>query len=473
MEEVRRFGRSLPSGPADEANVAVMSPVGLTVARLANGLGMTVCALDPYASPEIASINNVVLHLALSSLLEVSDFLTIHTPLLASTKGMISTAELASMKPGSRILNVARGGMIDEEALLEAIEKGHIAGAGMDVFTTEPPDPAGPATKLIAHPRVVATPHLGASTVEAQENVSLDVCSQVFSILSGELPRSAVNAPLILPEEYKKLQPFVRLVEKMGSLYTQHYTARQGRRHGQQNAFDLIYEGEISNVTNTKPLFAALVKGLLKGISSDTNVNIVNATLLAKERGLIINEQSSRDTPTHTYSSLVTLRARPSRSASQERHSPTVPYSGDQAQTIQGFCSGSEIFISQIDRFTTSFVPEGHLVICHNYDSPGKIGTVGSVLGKEGINIRFMSVAPLNTIAAEEERKVVVGGSGDDGKDDNQTGGGKEGDDEKGTSVRMENEALMILGVDKEVEAGVAEKLQAEKGILDVSVLFL
>jgi D-3-phosphoglycerate dehydrogenase len=129
---------------------------------------------------------------------------------------MLSSSELDTMKRGSRILNVARGGIIDESALLAGLESGHIAGAAIDVFTSEPPTADGDsaAAKLIAHPKCIATPHLGASTVEAQENVSIDVCEQVLQILAGDLPRSAVNAPIILPAEYKTLQPFVRLVEK-------------------------------------------------------------------------------------------------------------------------------------------------------------------------------------------------------------------------------------------------------------------
>lgn len=198
--------------------------VGLTVARIARGMGMTVIAYDPYASPSVASAASVELISTLEELLKKADFLTIHTPLIASTKGMISTAEFAMMKPTARVLNVARGGMLDEAALVEALDNGTIAGAGIDVFTSEPPKEGDTASKLIAHPKVVATPHLGASTHEAQENVSIDVCEQVLHILSGQLPRSAVNAPIILPEEYKTLQPFVELVEKMGGLYTQHYS---------------------------------------------------------------------------------------------------------------------------------------------------------------------------------------------------------------------------------------------------------
>ena len=200
-----------------------LGKVGLTVARLAKGLGMTVIAYDPYASPALAESHAIDLYDTLPSILPLCDFVTIHTPLLASTRGMISSIELSLMKPGSRILNVARGGTIDEDALLHSLETNHIFGAALDVFTSEPPpfDSTSTIDKLISHPRVISTPHLGASTVEAQENVSIDVCEQVLQILSGALPRSAVNAPIILPEEYKKLQPFVPLGRKDGqSLHT-------------------------------------------------------------------------------------------------------------------------------------------------------------------------------------------------------------------------------------------------------------
>lgn len=181
---------------------------------MARGLGMNVVAADPYASAAVATAANVTLVDSLAALLPQVDFLTIHTPMLASTRGMLSSSELDTMKRGARILNVARGGIVDEVALLAALESGQIAGAAIDVFTTEPPAPDSVAGKLIAHPRCIATPHLGASTVEAQENVSIDVCEQVLQILAGDLPRSAVNAPIILPAEYKTLQPFVKLVEK-------------------------------------------------------------------------------------------------------------------------------------------------------------------------------------------------------------------------------------------------------------------
>jgi D-3-phosphoglycerate dehydrogenase len=440
----------------------------MIVARSAKGLGMNVVAVDPYASAAVASSASVTLLSSLSEMLPVVDFLTIHTPLIASTKGMISTSELARMKPGSRILNVARGGTIDEMALLYALESGHVAGAAVDVFTSEPPAEDSSAAKLIAHPKVVATPHLGASTIEAQENVSIDVCDQVLQILQGALPRSAVNAPLILPEEYKKLQPFVQLIEKMGCLYTQHYTSvTTGPLN--RNTFDLIYQGEIAAISNTKPLFAALIKGLTTPISSSAglNVNIVNAELIARERGIVVNEQHSRDPSSHSYSSLVTLVARPpSRSSSQAplggstRTASSSDRRVQQQQIISGTCSGTQPLITRLDRFETSFVPEGTLLICHNYDSPGKIGVVGSILGRENVNINFMSVAPVSTKVPEEEEILAIHGAGHQ----------KIGADKDSNSL---NEALMILGIDRVVEGNVVNALVGEGGVLSGHVVML
>ncbi|KAK5279678.1 hypothetical protein LTR40_007450 [Exophiala xenobiotica] len=422
---------------------------------------------------------NVTLVESLSALLPLSDFLTIHTPMLASTRGMLSSSELDTMKRGSRILNVARGGIIDESAVLAGLESGHIAGAAIDVFTSEPPTADGDsaAAKLIAHPKCIATPHLGASTVEAQENVSIDVCEQVLQILAGDLPRSAVNAPIILPAEYKTLQPFVRLVEKMGSLYTQHFTSPNQPFGRNFNTFDLIYEGELAQMTSTKPLFAALIKGLTSPISDAEgfNVNIVNAEMVAKERGIFVNEQKSRDPSTQAYSSLVTLVARsPSRAPSLSRAASTTDAriavaaanagalggGGQQGDVgmqhiISGYCSDNSPFISRVDRFSTSFVPEGTLLICHNYDSPGKIGLVGSILGREGVNINFMSVAPATH--ASVSANVVKGGEASQDND----------------GALETNEALMILGVDKEVGEHVKKELVNAKGVLNVSSVTL
>lgn len=444
--------------------------VGLTVARIAHGMGMNLIAYDPYANPSLASAASVDLLQSLPELLKEADFLTIHTPLIASTKGMIGSAELELMKPTARILNVARGGMIDESALLSALENGTIAGAGIDVFSSEPPDANSSARALIAHPQVVATPHLGASTVEAQENVSIDVCTQVLSILSGSLPRSAVNAPIILPEEFRTLQPFVSLVEKMGSLYTQHCARNPSQQY--RTTFDVTYEGSLATLKSTQPLFAALVKGLLTPITAaeTLNINIVNAELVAKQRGILINENRSRENieQVEGYSSFVTLRARVdprSPSASRRLNDPfasagTAAASAarakaaqEDAHVISGFVSHNTPYISRLGRFSTSFVPSGTLLICRNYDSPGKIGVVGGRLGKAGVNIRSMSVAPLDR---DEE------GEGDElTKVDSLVQG------------RKENEALMILGVDGMVEDSVRKDLIGQEGVLEASVVVL
>lgn len=442
--------------------------MGLTVARLAKGLGMTVNALDPYASPAVAAAASVNLVTALPELLKSADFLTIHTPLIASTRGMIGEAELSQMRPGSRILNVARGGTIDEAALLASLESGHLAGAAVDVFTSEPPVADSTAAKLIAHPRAVVTPHLGASTVEAQENVSVDVCEQVLDILNGSLPRSAVNAPLILPEEYHKLQPFVRLVEKIGSLYTQHYAAvPEGSMT--RNTFDLIYQGEVASINNTKPLFAALIKGLLAPISGSEgiNINIVNAELVARERGIFVNEQHSRDpADTSSYSSLVTLVARPpSRASSRAPGHTDSSSTGPQGQAqriISGTCSGDQPLITRLGRFEASFEPEGTLLICENYDSPGKIGVVGSILGQEGVNINFMTVSPVSSkLATGQDQAEIIPSK--DGSADIRLKGMAPGS----------KEALMILGIDRGVSAQVTEDLVKEGGVLSAYAVTL
>ncbi|KAK1916735.1 hypothetical protein P3342_012379 [Pyrenophora teres f. teres] len=408
-----------------------LGKVGLTVARIANGLGMRLIAYDPYANPNLAAAASVTLRPSLAEILKEADFLTLHTPLIASTKGMIGKSELSTMKPTARILNVARGGMIDEDALVEALDAGTIAGAGIDVFTSEPPEQDSSASRLIAHPKVVATPHLGASTKEAQENVSIDVCEQVVSILSGELPRSAVNAPIVLPDEYRTLQPYINLVEKMGSLYTQHYSSV--KLGSFRTTFDLIYEGKLATINTTKPLFAAL--------------------LLAKERGILINEQRSRENVEEKpYSSFVTLRARASRSVSQQSRSRNASPSAsrtlqseDDDQIIQGFVSANRPFISRLDKFKGEFVPRGTLLICRNFDSVGKIGYVGNVLGKAGVNIKFMNVAPLDE-EVEERQNEQNGGQG-------------------------HKEALMILGVDGRVGEDVLKRLIGEEGVLEASVV--
>ncbi|KAH7275794.1 hypothetical protein FSOLCH5_005484 [Fusarium solani] len=406
-----------------------LGKVGMNVARMAKGLGMTVVAVDPYASADMARQAGVKLVSGLQELLPIVDFLTIHTPLLATTLDMIGEEELKKMKKTARVLNVARGGVYNEAALIKGLDEGWIAGAGIDVWSSEPLAPDSIAAQLSKHPKVVATPHLGASTIEAQENVSMDVCTQVLEILRGGLPTSAVNAPIIMPEEYRKLQPSVKLVEKMGRLYTQHFVRHKGGMMGGRR-FELIYHGDLASMSNTKPLFAALVKGLVSSFS-DSHVNIVNATLIAKEKGIVISETHSGDSQS-TYANLVTLRSYQTGSSRE--------------QVIEGYASDERVFISKLGRFNGVFTAEGTLIILHNYDEPGKIGGVGTVLGMHGINIKSMQVASLDPEASK---------------------GAETPPDPKG------DEALMILGVLGPVSNEVLEGLKNSEGVLDVSLVQL
>jgi D-3-phosphoglycerate dehydrogenase len=274
-----------------------------------------------------------------------------------------------------------------------------------------------------------------------------------------------VNAPVILPEEYRTLAPFMSLVEKMGSLYTQHFAPPRSSTAAARPSFDVTYEGALASANTTKPLFAALLKGLLSPITSaeSLNINLVNAEILARERGIRINESRSRDNVEQEgYSSSVTLRARRDpRSPSASRSAPASDYmrpreDGFADQVITGFVSGNTPYISRLGRFQTSFVPTGTLLICRNYDSPGKIGVVGGRLGKAGVNIRFMSVAP---IGEKQE------GNRDLSKIDSKV--------EQLDIGEKENEALMILGVEGDVSEQVRKDLIGEDGVLEAGVVML
>ncbi|KAL1881768.1 hypothetical protein Daus18300_000821 [Diaporthe australafricana] len=432
-----------------------LGKVGMKVARMAIGLGMKVVGVDPYMSADIARQNGVEMVGSLEEMLPEVDFLTIHTPLIASTLNLLGEKEFQTMKKTARVLNVARGGIYNEEALVKALDEGWIAGAGIDVFTSEPVKADSTAEKLSQHPKCVATPHLGASTVEAQENVSLDVCKQVVEILRGGLPTAAVNAPLILPEEYRKLQPYVRLVERMGGLYTQHFVGGRGGMIGGRR-FELRYHGELAGVSNTRPLFAALVKGLTSSISDSggRDVNIVNAGLIAKDKGIAISETHAREASKEdlVYASLVTLRSSSLSSSASSKDN------GGGEQVIEGYVNGAEVQISRLDRFTCSFAPEGTLLVLHNYDEPGKVGNVGMILGRFGINVTFMQVAA----GLDKKAAVLPAGGPLDGSDGNAVKKRKGG-----------NEALMILGVDGDVTKEVLEDLGRSEGILDVNLVRL
>ncbi len=361
-----------------------LGKVGTEVAKRAQGLEMRVIAFDPYVSPEHARKLGVTM-LSLEEVLQESDIVTLHTSLTSGpqgTRGLIGARELHMMKPTARLINCARGGLIDEEALLNALNEHRLAGAALDVFSQEPVRDDPVLKQLLAHERMIATPHLGASTEEAQVGVATDVAEQIVSVLRGGFPRAAVNAPLILPETLKVLQPYMRLVEQMGRLYTQ-------LQPGPLNKIEFSCSGDIANY-DLRPLQAALVKGLLESIS-DAHVNMINAPLLAKQWGLEIIEQKST-MPTE-FANLVSLRM-----LSANRHASSFagkPGSGDEyVDALSGTVMYGEPRIVRVGRYWTEFVPEGYILFCRNYDQPGMIGKVGTVLGKANVNIHRMDVGP-------------------------------------------------------------------------------
>ncbi len=362
-----------------------LGKVGSEVARRAQGMEMQIIAYDPYVSPEQARKLNVTM-LELEEVLQQADFVTLHTSLTTGphgTRGLIGAHELSLLKPTARLINCARGGLIDEEALLNALNENRLAGAALDVFSQEPVRDNETLKRLLAHERVIATPHLGASTEEAQVGVAIDVAEQIVSVLNGGFPRAAVNAPLILPETLKMLQPYMRLVEQMGKLYTQ-------LQPGPLHKIELSCSGEIASY-DLRPLQAALIKGLLESVS-DAHVNMINAQVLAKQWGLEIVEQKS---PVSTeFANLVTLRLLSTNGYASSFAGK--PGSGDErVELLSGTVMHGEPRVVCVGRYWTEFVPEGYILFCRNPDQPGMIGRVGTVLGKANVNIRHMDVGPI------------------------------------------------------------------------------
>ncbi len=361
-----------------------LGKVGSEVARRAQGLSMQILAFDPFVSPENARKLGVTM-LSMDEVLQQADFITLHTSLTTGpkgTRGLIGTRELNMMKPGARLINCARGGLIDEEALLQALNEQRVAGAALDVFSQEPIRGNALLKELIAHKHVIATPHLGASTEEAQVGVATDVAEQIVTVLHGGFPRAAVNAPLILPETLKVLEPYMRLLERMGHLYTQ-------LQPGPLHKIELSCSGDIANY-DLRPLQAALIKGLLESIS-DAHVNMINAQLLAKQRGIEIVEQKS--TTASEFANLVTVRV-----IGENGHVSSFAGkagSGDEhVDVLSGTVMHGEPRIVRVGRYWAEFVPEGNILFCRNFDQPGMIGKVGTILGRAGVNIRHMDVGP-------------------------------------------------------------------------------
>lgn len=335
--------------------------IGSEVARRAQAFDMEVIGHDPWVPEEHADRMGVRL-VDFDTLLASSDFLTIHVPATAQTQGLIGRAQLQQMKPTAWIVNCARGGIVDESALIDALDSGLIAGAGLDVFSVEP---AGD-NPLVRHPKVVATPHLAASTQEAQVNVAVELAEQVAAVLEGRPAPFAVNAPPISAESARVLAPFSRLAQTLGSLCTQ-------LAEGQLRSVEIIYSGEIAE-HDTSSLKASVIRGLLEPVSEEP-VTLVNAALVARNRGLRITETKSAES--ETYANLVTVRVATARGESE--------VSG---ATIEGKPN-----VVRIGEHWVTLAPTGgQALITHHTDQPGMIGTLGTILGQAGINISDMRV---------------------------------------------------------------------------------
>lgn len=332
------------------------------VARRAQGLSMRVLAYDPYVSADYAANLGVEL-VGLESLLAQSDFVSIHLPLTEATRHLLDAERLAQCKPGVRLINTARGGIVDEDALLAALDSGHVAGAALDVFAQEPPPPDA---RLRCHPRVILTPHIGGSTTEAQDQVAVDAVTQVIDVLSGRPARYAVNAPLIPPGHVEFLTPFVQLVETMGRFLNQFSPI-------QIQQVELTLHGPIAEY-DTTVLQAAALRGLLANVVEE-RVNIVNANLIAQRRGIILSERRQRH-HYERYENMITLTVR----------------SDGQSASVRGSVLGGEPHIVAIEDLWVDFVARGHFLLSWHQDRPGIIGAIGTLLGQNDINIAFMHV---------------------------------------------------------------------------------
>ncbi len=342
--------------------------IGRVVAERALGLKMRVVAYDPFISKEVGSSLGIEM-VNLDELYARADFITLHTPKTKDTAKLLNQAAFHKMKPGVRIINCARGGLIDEEALLAALKEGKVAGAALDVFETEPISPDYP---LKDFPNVICTPHLGASTEEAQANVSVAICEQILEYLLYGTIRNAVNAPSVSREAMAQLKPYLTLAEALGSFQAQ-------MTEGAISSVTISYIGEVAKL-DTKPLTHSLLKGLLFPVVHD-EVNYVNAPSMAESRGITVSEEKIASGEDFTTLIRLTVRA------------------GMEENVVAGTIFGKyEPRLVQINKFRLEAIPEGHMLFIYNTDRPGVIGAIGTTIGRHNINIARM------TVGQEKER---------------------------------------------------------------------
>ena len=376
--------------------------IGSEVAKRAASFGMKIIACDPYLTVERALDLGVEL-VDLKEIIKQSDYITIHTPITDETKHMFSDEEFAQMKPGVRIINCARGGIVDEAALLRAIKSGIVAGTALDVYETEPPKDFS----MFKSEKLVATPHLGASTEEAQVNVAIEVSKQVVDALLGRGIRNAVNVPSVDPELLKVIRPYIELSEKMGLLISQ-------LTEGRTREVKIQYSGDIV-VHDLAPVTIAFLKGFLTPILQET-VNYVNASFIAKERGIKVIETKSSQM--EEFSNLI-----------------LIDIQTDKAKiSVAGTLSPrKDPRIVKINNFYVEAIPSGYMLILSNIDRPGIIGQIGTILGQNNINIAGMTFGRI-----------------------------KEGGD-----------AITVLNVDSKIPDDVMKQIRSAKNILGAKLIKL
>jgi D-3-phosphoglycerate dehydrogenase len=345
--------------------VVGLGNVGSEVAKRAAGLLMKIIAYDPFVSVDIAN-NMGIKMVSLEELVKQSDFITLHIPLSPKTKGLLSEKEIAMMKPSVRIINCARGGIIDEELLYKSVQEGKIAGAAVDVFTKEP----APADHvLFKSEKIIVTPHLAASTTEAQISASTELAEEIIAALKGDPVRYAINIPRIPPATRAVIGPFMSLCKLMGKLLNQ-------LGEGQMESINIKYEGELAGC-DTSALKAYILGGLLEG-TVEERVNLVNANVIAQKRGLKISE--TREPSCEVYTNLITLELKTT--------------SG--MMTVAGTSVKGEPRIVRVNDFWVDITPtQGYFLFSDHKDRPGLIGAVGTILGNADINISAMHLGRL------------------------------------------------------------------------------
>ena len=339
-----------------------LGKIGSAVAKRAQSFEMEVVGCDPFVSEDYALKIGIEL-VTLEELFKQSDYITLHVPATKDTKGSIGAKQIAMMKTGVRLINVARGGIVDEAALAKAVEEGKVAGIAFDVYEQEPPPAENPLLKL---DKAITTPHLGASTEEAQINVAVDVSEQIVDVLNGKPARSAVNMPALSAEVLSAVGPYMTLGERMGVMAMQ-------LADGAVQAIEISYCGELSGL-ETGPVSRSVLKGLLQPILTES-VNLVNAPMIAESRGIKITESKSQ--APEDYTSLLMVKVKTDKGE----------------KLIEGTLFGKkDIRIVCIDDHEMDIVPEGNMLVTMHIDKPGIIGRVGTLLGSHSINIGGMHV---------------------------------------------------------------------------------